>query len=79
MTRTLPNPSAALAVLLQLHDRDFSSSFAKEHLSNSFPFDSLVRKKASERESKKKKKKTHVLASAPLHTQDTEIGLGALV
>ena len=29
MTRTPPNLSAALAVLLQLHDRDFSSIFRK--------------------------------------------------
>ena len=55
-TRTPPNPSAAVAVLLQLKDRNFSSSVAKERLSNSFAFDSFVRKQASVRESKKRKK-----------------------
>ena len=35
-------------------------------------------KKKSKKE-KKEKKKSIILASAPLHTQDTEIGLGALV
>ena len=57
MTRTPPNSSAALAlaVLLELHDRDFSSRVAKERLSNSFAFDSFVRKQVSVKESKKKK------------------------
>ena len=58
MTRTPSNPSASTtAVLFQLHDRDFlSSSFAKERLSNSFAFNSIVRNQASVGESKKKKK-----------------------
>ena len=55
-TRTPPNPSAAVAVLLQLQDRNFSSSVAKGRLSNSFAFDSFVRKQASVGESKKRKK-----------------------
>ena len=43
MTWTPPNSSAALApaVLLQLHDRDFSLRVAKERLSKSFAFDSF--------------------------------------
>ena len=55
-TRTPPNPSAAVAVLLQFQDRNFSSSVAKDRLSNSFAFDSFVRKQASMGETKKKKK-----------------------
>ena len=55
-TRTPPNSSAALAlaVLLQLHDRDFSSRVAKERLSNSFAFDSFVRKQTRWERAKKK-------------------------
>ena len=50
-------PSAVVAVLLQLQDpRNFSSSVAKERLSNSFAFDSFVRKQAPVGESKKRKK-----------------------
>ena len=56
-----PNPSAAVAVLLQLQDRNFSSSVAKERLSNSFAFDSFVRKQASVGESKKRKKKRRLI------------------
>ena len=51
-----PDPSTAVAVLLQLQDRNFSSSVAKERLSKSFAFDSFVRKQASVGESKKRKK-----------------------
>ena len=46
MTRTPPNPFAAVAVLVQLHDRDFSSSVAQERLSNSFTFYSFAREQA---------------------------------
>ena len=47
----------ARAVLLQLHDLDFSSRAAKERLTNSFAFNSFVRKQTLVRESKKKKKR----------------------
>ena len=60
-TRTPPNPSAAVAVLLLLQDRNFSSSVAKERLSNSFAFDSFVTKQASVGESKKRKKKPRLI------------------
>ena len=51
-----PNSSAAMAVLLQLQDRNFSASVAKERLLNSFAFDSLVRKQASVGGGKNRKK-----------------------
>ena len=50
-----------MAVLLQLQDRNFSSSVAKERLSNSFAFDSFVRKQPSVGESKKRKKKRRLI------------------
>ena len=49
-------PSLQFWLLLQLQDHNFSSSVAKERLSNSFAFDSFVRKQASVGESKKRKK-----------------------
>ena len=48
------------SVLLQLHDRDFTSRVAKERLSNSFAFDSFVRKQTSVREFEAKKRKKTV-------------------
>ena len=47
----------------KIHDRDFSSGVAKERLSNSFAFDSFVRKQTSVSESKKKKKKRSTIES----------------
>ena len=58
LTRPPPLHLQFSSVLLQLHDRDFSSRVAKECLLNSFASDSFVRKQTSVRESKKKKKKT---------------------
>ena len=54
--RAPPDPSAAVnvAVLLQLQDRNNSSSVAKERLSNSFAFDSFVRKRGGRKQKEKK-------------------------
>ena len=78
-TRTPPNPSAAVADLPQLQDRNFSSSVAKERLSNSFAFDSFVRKQASVGESKKRKKKTQVDFSRGVRSQPSNYAVYAPV
>ena len=80
MTRPGPRPTRPppLQFPCNRQDRNFSSSVAKERLSNSFAFDSFVRKQATVCESKKRKK-TQVDFSRGVRSQPSNYAVYAPV